>query len=75
VRGGYSRSIWRGDPKAGDSRLEVDLRLVVRQLNIDEGPVSFGRFDDESYHQATGSWVRRSSWGTLRLGVGYAWGE
>ena len=76
VRGGYSRSLWKGDAKNGDSRIEVGARFVARQRNVSRGRAAFGSTpDDESVFQTSASWVRRSAWGTLRLGAGYSWGH
>ena len=72
LRGGYSRNLWAGKARSGDSRIELDARFMTRQLNPD-GPDSFG--DTEKVYQASVAWVRRSSWGMARLGIGYAWGE
>ena len=75
VRAGWSRNLWRDESKAGDSRVEFDARLVKRQRNVRDGEVAFGVTPNkESSIQTSVSWVRRSLWGTLRLGVGYAWG-
>lgn len=64
---GYSYSIWnREEMKYGDSRFELNVRIGDRS----PGPNTFYRTDQR---QASASWVRRSSYGTLRLGVGYAW--
>jgi hypothetical protein len=72
LRGGYSRNLWKSDSKRGDSRLELDARFMTRQINF-EGPDSIG--DNDKVYQASVAWVRRSSWGMARLGIGYAWGE
>jgi outer membrane protein assembly factor BamA len=75
VRGGWSRNLRHDDSKNGDSRLELDVRVVKRQRNVQEGRGAFGETPDEERSRQTSiSWVRRSLWGTLRLGVGYAWG-
>lgn len=70
---GISRSLWSPERRAlgGDSRLELNLRARVRDRNVNE-PERVFRIDEQSV-QATVSWVRHSSWGTLRLGVGAAW--
>lgn len=72
VRGGYSRNLRRGEAKGGDSRLELEGRYVRRQYNRDQPNGSAP--DREAGLQASASWVRRSSWGSLRLGLGYGWG-
>ena len=75
LHAGYSRNLWRGDANRGDSRLELDARFVASQRNVQEGQEAFGATPNkEKSFQLSASWVRRSSWGTLRLGAGYAWG-
>jgi hypothetical protein len=70
IHGGYSHSLWsRERQKTGDSRLEATLRYVNR--NGGELRQFFSYQQDVM--QASASWVRRSSWGTFRLGAGYAW--
>jgi hypothetical protein len=67
VTGGYSYSLWDAErSKNGDSRLEANVRIGTRSVTYND----YYRIDQQ---QLSGSWVRRSSWGTLRLGVGYAW--
>jgi hypothetical protein len=67
LTGGYSYSLWDANrAKNGDSRLELNLRVGNRSVSY----YDFARADQQ---QLSASWVRRSSWGTLRLGVGYAW--
>jgi outer membrane protein assembly factor BamA len=69
VRAGYSHSLWtREEQKRGDSRLEYTLRYIDRD-RISE---VFNSFDEDEL-QAAFAWVRRSSFGTIRLGVGYGW--
>ncbi|HJQ36805.1 MAG TPA: hypothetical protein VKB93_06685 [Thermoanaerobaculia bacterium] len=76
IRGGYSRSLWRNPSKNGDSRVEVDGRLVWSQRDVERGGIAFGSTpDNEDTFQLAASWVRRSSFGTLRLGLGYSWGH
>lgn len=78
LRGGFSRSLRRSDARreGGDSRIELDARLVAQQRNISEGRVRFGvePFREKSF-QTSVNWARRSSWGMLRVGLGYAWGH
>lgn len=70
VHGGYSHSLWdRERQKSGDSRLEATLRYVNRNGGERRQFFSF----QQDVIQASASWVRRSSWGTFRLGAGYAW--
>ncbi len=66
VHAGFSHSLWdRSRRKDGDSRIELDVRAIQR------------KDQDRNLHrdtvQTTVAWVRRSSWGTIRLGTGYAW--
>jgi hypothetical protein len=65
---GYSFSLW-AHPRTrnGDSRLELNLRIGDRSGGNDP------EFFEQNFQQLSASWVRRSSWGTLRLGAGYAW--
>jgi len=74
VRGGWSHDLWKGDPRSGDSRLEVVGALQSQQRDVREGGIVFGTTPDNTRSLLTSvSWVRRSSWGLLRLGVGYSW--
>ena len=65
IYGGWSHSLWsRERQRQGDSRIEVNGRYSNR---------SDYYHDEINGIQLSASWVRRSSWGTLRLGAGYAW--
>lgn len=76
VRAGYSRNLWRNPSRNGDSRAELDARVVLSQRNSERGRIVFGSTpENEETFQLAGSWVRRSSFGTLRLGLGYSWGH
>jgi Omp85 superfamily domain len=67
IAGGYSYSLWDATrQRTGDSRLELNGRIGNRS-------VAYYDFADVDQRQVSASWVRRSSWGTLRLGAGYAW--
>lgn len=67
VVAGYSYSLWDATRmKSGDSRLELNARIGSRSIDYYE-------LGENAQQQLFASWVRRSSWGTLRLGVGYAW--
>lgn len=67
ITGSYSYSLWDAEQsKNGDSRLEVNLRLGTRDIQ-------YADFYRAEQRQFTLSWARRSSWGVLRLGAGYAW--
>jgi hypothetical protein len=68
VTGGYSYSLWDAErSKNGDSRLEFNVRIGSRSKAY---VTDFYQADQK---QLSASWVRRSSWGTVRLGAGYAW--
>jgi hypothetical protein len=70
VRAGYSHSLWsREQQKRGDSRFEY----VLRYINRNQTTTQFFVPDGEDELQAAFAWVRRSSFGTIRLGVGYGW--
>lgn len=67
ITGSYSYSLWSAEQsKHGDSLLELNMRVGTRN-------VRFGDYYRAEQQQVTASWVRRSSWGVLRLGAGYAW--
>ncbi|HVE71806.1 MAG TPA: hypothetical protein VNI54_10590 [Thermoanaerobaculia bacterium] len=71
---GYSHSLWSLEERAGggDSRLEVTARYANRtRRHYPEFPERQAPALDT--RQVGGAWLRRTSWGTLRLGVGYAW--
>lgn len=69
IHAGYSHSLWdRARQKDGDSRFEYDMRLATRTRQHDV----FLQQENDVF-QVSASWVRRSSYGTLRIGVGYAW--
>jgi len=69
IHAGYSHSLWdRARQKDGDSRFEFDVRAARRSR---ERSVFLERNNDVL--QISGAWVRRSSYGTLRIGLGYAW--
>ena len=66
---GYARSLWSREERAsGDSRFELTGRYTHRTRNE-----SFLYDHETSVAQLGWSWIRRSSFGTLRLGVGFAW--
>lgn len=70
ARAGYSFSFWDQSRTArdGDSRLEVNLAGLARS----RGSERIFR-EERDVFQISTNWVRRNSWGTLRLGVGYGW--
>ncbi|HET7434139.1 MAG TPA: hypothetical protein VFN10_05435 [Thermoanaerobaculia bacterium] len=72
VQAGYSHSLWSHEERAGggDSRIEVLLRATTRAV---DGYPYYSNYDIPNTAQISASWVRRSSWGTIRLGGGYAW--
>jgi outer membrane protein assembly factor BamA len=59
VQAGYSRSL-------GTSRLEIEARYRIDQLDLQFGPLN-----RQQAIEASASWVRSNVWGTLRLGIGY----
>ena len=70
VGGGYSHSLWSAEERAnGDSRIELQARYSYRDRHQGQ---DFPGLDRDAV-QVDAAWLRRSSWGTLRLGVGYAW--
>jgi outer membrane protein assembly factor BamA len=73
VHAGVSRSLWSPEQRAagGDSRVELNLRGRVRDSGRRDRRLFLEAEDD--LLQASLSWVRHSSWGTFRLGAGYAW--
>lgn len=73
VQAGYSYSLWdRARRRTGDSRVEVNLRAAAR--TTERNPDDFALYrPDPQVIQLSAAWARRSSWGTLRLGAGYAW--
>lgn len=70
LQAGFSRSLWSPERRAqgGDSRIEFRVRGRAR-----ENQASSGLHRDDDGLQANLSWVRHSSWGTVRFGAGYAW--
>lgn len=68
VRAKFIRSLWSQERRReGDSLLEFSASHAIRSHLYD-------RFDQKYEGTQLGaSWVRRSSWGTLRLGLRYAW--
>jgi len=71
---GWSYSLWNAEQmRSGDSRLELNAR--IGRSAIEYYPLASAALlrDDVNDQQISASWVRRSAWGTLRLGVGYAW--
>jgi hypothetical protein len=75
-RGGYSRLLRRDEGGSGESRIELGARFVAHQRNVRQGEEVFGVSPpNDSSFQTSVNWVRRSSWGMLRIGVGYAWGH
>jgi hypothetical protein len=70
VGAGYGFSLWSPERRAyGDSRIELTARYAHR---VDPAYPPY-RKNGKNVYQTSAAWVRRTSWGTLRLGVGYAW--
>lgn len=68
LRAGYTHSLWdRGQRRDGDSLIQLTASFTNRSTEDD-----YYRYERDA-RQVSASWVRRSSWGTLRLGAGYAW--
>jgi hypothetical protein len=73
VGAGFSHSLWTVEERAnGDSRFEVTARMSRRSRRLALESVVF-EAPDQDVRQVGAAWVRRSSWGTLRLGAGFAW--
>ncbi len=71
IGAGISHSFWDGGRRAsGDSRIELTARYANRLIPEYEVP---GYRPGRDVRQVSAAWVRRSSWGLLRLGAGYAW--
>jgi hypothetical protein len=70
---GVSRSLWSPERRAlgGDSRLELNVRARLRNQQSSEPERLFSV--DSTVLQVSTSWVRHSSWGTIRIGLGIAW--
>ena len=77
ARAGFSHSLWtREERKHGDSRFDFNIGFASRHARREVFTAIEGLDEREVTSdnvQLSGSWVRRTSWGTLRLGVGYAW--
>jgi outer membrane protein assembly factor BamA len=70
---GYSHSLWSREERAnGDSRFEWTARYANRTRRYYEDLPGFDA-PSVDVRQVGWAWLRRTSWGTLRLGVGYAW--
>lgn len=71
---GYAHSFWTPDERAsGDSRIEVTARYSTRTRRPADANHPEYVPPGRDVRQAGLAWVRRTSWGTLRLGGGYAW--
>jgi hypothetical protein len=77
LRGGWSRSLRpASDSRRDDSRIEAEARIIRQQGNVSEGAALFGLSPvNRQSFEASFDWARRTRWGMLRLGVGYAWGR
>lgn len=68
---GYVFSLWTREERAsGDNRFELAARYTNKANRESD---AFHGYVDDDVAQLAWSWIRRSSFGTLRLGVGYAW--
>jgi len=64
LQGGYSRAL-------GASRVELVARLVNTQRDVPNARAGSGNEDDTTGELGV-NWIRRSTWGTFRLGVVYS---
>lgn len=73
IHAGISRSLWTPEQRAagGDSRVELNARGRLRNTNRADQRMFLN--DKNDTLQASLSWVRHSSWGTFRIGAGFAW--
>jgi hypothetical protein len=71
--GGISYSLWTPEARAqgGESRVELNVRARARNADRRDRRIFFET--ERDVLQASLSWVRHSSWGTFRIGAGYAW--
>lgn len=72
---GASYSLWSPERRAmgGDSRVEIVVRGRGRASEREIDGVAIREAVNDDILQASLSWVRHSTWGTVRLGAGYAW--
>jgi outer membrane protein assembly factor BamA len=70
---GFSRSLFAPARENGDSRVEVSFRAGTIDEDVDDAKRFPQNLRDDNIRQLGTSWVRRTPWGTLRLGFGYAW--
>lgn len=74
LHGGYSWSLWDRDARRdGDNRFELNARVSSRTREELQRRGLVSLRDETNTLMVSGSWVRRSSWGTIRLGLGWAW--
>lgn len=68
-----SRSLWSPERRAqgGDSRIEVEAQVRAREEYRPEAFRIANQIKESL--RASISWLRQSSWGNLRVGVGYGW--
>jgi len=74
IGAGISRSLWSRERRAngGDSRIDLSLRYANRTRDDFDRPPNIPN-PGRDVRQFSASWLRRTSWGTLRFGAGYAW--
>jgi outer membrane protein assembly factor BamA len=71
---GFSRTMFApARAEDGDSRLEVNFRTSFISEDVDDPRRIPRHKHQDTIPQISTSWVHRNAWGTLRLGVGYAW--
>ena len=73
IGAGFSHSLWTAEERMhGDSRVELTARYASRsRYYYPDVPNTYAEARDVA--QIGAAWVRRTSWGTVRLGVGYKW--
>jgi hypothetical protein len=68
---GYSEGLVRlSRPLSSDGRTPSRLELTLRRFDDSSDQL---RFEEEGVTELSVSWARRTAWGALRLGAGYAW--
>jgi len=77
LRATWSRNLHQSDARRRiESRIELETRFSAQQRNVSEGKAAFGTIPmREHFFQTSVSWARRSTWGMLRLGMGFVWGR
>jgi hypothetical protein len=71
LQGGYARRVHFHESSNSQSHIEFDGRYVLKQSNFSDAQTP-GPDADRSVELSI-AFARRSAWGSIRLGVGYAW--